>query len=252
MESLTDKVKAFLSVDSGSGYGSGDGCGYGSGDGCGYGSGDGSSSGYRSGWGDGSGSGCGWGDCYGYGSGTGWGDGCGYGCGYGSGDGCGYGSGDGDGVKSINGEDVYRIDDVSTIIRAVHGNVARGAILNSNLTLTPCYIVKGENKFAHGETLRKAMSALRDKLFEDMPEEERIDAFLAEHKPSVEYPCRDLYEWHHRLTGSCEMGRKQFAKNHGIDIDKDKMTVERFIELSRNAYGGEIIRKVEERIKEEP
>jgi hypothetical protein len=83
-----------------------------------------------------------------------------------------------------------------------------------------------------------------------MPEEERIDAFLAEHKPGVEYPCRDLYEWHHRLTGSCEMGRKQFAADHGIDIDKDKMTVERFCELTRNAYGGEIIRKVDEVYKE--
>ena len=94
------------------------------------------------------------------------------------------------------------------------------------------------------------MSALREKLFDDMPEEERINAFLAEHKPGVEYPCRDLYEWHHRLTGSCEMGRKRFAKNHGIDIDRDKMTVKRFIELTKDEYGGEIIRKVEDRIKE--
>ena len=220
MESLTDKVKAFLSVGSGSGDGSGDGSGRGSGRGYGY------------GWGDGSG----------YGSG--------YGYGYGSGRDSGSGRGDGSGVKRINGESIYRIDDVQTIIRAVHGNVARGAILNSDLTLTPCYIVKGEDKFAHGETLQEAMSALREKLFDDMPEEERINAFLAEHKPGVEYPCRDLYEWHHRLTGSCEMGRKRFAKNHGIDIDRDKMTVKRFIELTKDEYGGEIIRKVEDRIKE--
>ena len=183
---------------------------------------------------------------YGDGSGYGSGSGSGYGSGDGSGDGSGYGSGYG--VKSINGEPVYRIDNVQTIIRAVHGNVARGAILNSDLTLTPCYIVKQDDKFAHGITLREAMSALREKLFENMPEEKRIDAFLAEHRPNIEYSCRDLYEWHHRLTGSCEMGRKQFANDHGIDIDNDTMTVERFCELTRNAYGGNVIRKLEEKI----
>ena len=243
MESLTEKVKAFLSVVSGSDSG----CGSGWGSGCGYGYGCDSSSGSGSGRGDGSGCGSGWGSGCGYGYGYGLGDGSGSGSGYGYGS----DSGSDEGVKNINGENVYKVDNVQTIIRAVHGNVARGAILNSDLTLMPCYIAKQDDKFAHGETLREAMSALRDKLFKDMPEEERIDAFLEEHKPGVEYPCRDLYEWHHRLTGSCEMGRKQFAKDHGIDIDKDKMTVERFIELTRNAYGGEIIRKVEERIKEE-
>ena len=220
----------------------------GSGSGVKTGSGAGSGSGSSTGAGMGSGSGA----CAGSGSGSGAGagSGSGYGDGYGSGYGDGYGSGYGDdsGVKSINREAVHIIDGVQTIIRSVHGNIARGAILNYDLTLTPCYIVKQDDKFAHGITLREAMSALRDKLFEDMPEDERIDAFLAEHKSGIEYPCRDLYEWHHRLTGSCEMGRKQFAKDHDIDIGKDSMTVERFCELTRNADGGEIIRKVEEKI----
>lgn len=189
-----------------------------------------------------------------YGDGEGWGNNLGAGYGMGDGDGAGYGSAyQGDGVcdghilviKSINGETVYAIDCIPTIIQAVHENVARGAILNADLTLTPCYIVKQNSKFAHGKTLRYAMAALREKLFYDMPEQERINAFLTEHKTGVEYPCQDLYEWHHYLTGSCEIGRKQFAKNHGIDIEKDSMTVERFIELTRNAYGGDIIKKVE-------
>lgn len=237
MESLTDKVKDFLAIDYG--YGNGSGYGYGSGSGYGYGSGYGNGDGYGSGSGDGSG--------FGYGSG--YGSGYGYGYGDGNGDGDGSGFGDGCDIKYINGEAIHRIDGVNTIIRAVHGNIARGAILNRDLTMTPCYIVKQNNRFAHGETLRSAMSALREKLFDGMSEEERIDAFLAEHKPGVEYPCRDLYEWHHSLTGSCEMGRKQFAKDHGIDIDKDRMTIERFCELTRDQYGGEIIRKIELKIK---
>ena len=212
MSTLEEKIKAFLSVSSGSGYG--DGYGYGYGDG----------------YGDGDGSGYG----YGYGSG----DGDGYG--YGDGDGDGYG----DGIKSFNGEPVYTIDDVPTILRHVRWNVAHGAILNLDLTTTPCYVVKQDNCFAHGETLGNAMAALRDKLFEDMSEEERIAAFLRETEDGKAYPAQYFYDWHHRLTGSCDMGRRQFARDHGIDVEHAAMTLQEFLALTKNAYGGDVIRRV--------
>ncbi len=235
---LDEKIKAFLTVSSGYGYGYGDGSGYGDG----YGSGD----GYGYGYGDGSGSG------YGYGSGSGYGSGDGSGSGYGYGSGSGYGSGDGygDGIKSFNGAPVYRIDGVNTMIRAVRGNTAHGAILNDDLTLTPCYIVKQDNIFAHGETLREAMEALRDKLFEDMPEDERIDAFLRETDREKTYPTQYFYDWHHRLTGSCDMGRKQFARDHGVDLEHGMMTLTEFLELTKDAYGGDVIRKVISKMQE--
>ena len=241
---LDDKIKAFLSVNSGYGYGYGDGDG--SGDGSGYGYGDGSGSGSGDGSGYGSGSGYGYG--YGYGSGYGSGSGSGYGSGYGSGDG--YGDGSGSGIKSFNGEPVYRIDGVNTLIRSVRGNTAHGAIVNNDLTLTPCYIVKQDNVFAHGETLREAMGALREKLFEDMPEEERIDAFLRETDREKAYPTQYFYDWHHRLTGSCDMGRKQFAHDHGVDLEHGMMTLAEFLELTKDAYGGDVIRKVISKMQE--
>ena len=213
---LDEKIKAFLTVCDG--YGSGDGYGYG----YGYGSGD----------GDGSGSGSGSGDGYGDGSGDGYGDGSGSGSGYGY------------GIKSFNGEPVHRIDGVNTLIRSVRGNTAHGAILNSDLTLTPCYIVKQDNLFAHGETLREAMEALREKLFEDMPEDDRIDTFLQETDREKAYPTQYFYDWHHRLTGSCDMGRKQFACDHGVDLKHGMMTLTEFLELTKDAYGGDVIRKV--------
>ena len=185
----------------------------------------------------------GYGDGYGYGSGYGDGYGSGYGDGYG------YGSGYGDGIKSFNRETVYRIDGVNTLIRSVHGNTAHGAILNGDLTLTPCYIVKQDNVFAHGETLREAMEALRDKLFEDMPEDGRIDTFLRETDREKAYPTQYFYDWHHRLTGSCDMGRKQFARNHGVDLVHGMMTITEFLELTKNAYGGDVIRKVIDRME---
>ena len=168
--------------------------------------------------------------------------------GYGSGDGYGYGSGDG--IKRFNGETVYRIDGVNTLIRSVRGNTAHGAIVNNDLTIAPCYIVKQDDVFAHGETLREAMEALRDKLFEDMPEDERIDTFLRETDREKAYPTQYFYDWHHRLTGSCDMGRKQFARDHGVDLERGMMTLTEFLELTKDAYGGDVIRKVMSRMQE--
>ena len=226
----TIKIKEFLAARSG--YGSGDGYGYGTG----YGSGD----GY--GYGTGSGDGYGYGTGYGYGSGSGDGSGYGYGTGYGYGYGTGYGASSGSGIKKYDGEDVHMIDGVQTIITAVHGNIAKGAILQGDLTLTPCFIAKVDDCFAHGETVRQAVTDARDKAFEGLPQEERITAFLDAIKPNTAYPVMTLYDWHHRLTGSCEAGRKAFAKDHGIDLSAD-MTREAFFELTKDAYGGSVIRE---------
>ena len=139
---------------------------------------------------------------------------------------------------------MYTIDDVPTIIRHVRGNVAHGEILNIDLTTTPCYVVRQDNRFAHGETLAEAMAALRDKLFEDMPEEERIATFLRETEDGKAYPAQYFYDWHHRITGSCDMGRRQFARDHGIDVENATMTLREFLALTKNAYGGDVIRRV--------
>lgn len=180
----------------------------------------------------------------------------GNGSGYGSGNGSGYGNGNGYGysnglgISAINGIPIYRIDDVPSVIAQVKGNIAKGWILKSDLTLNPCYIAKQDNLFAHGETLREAMEALEEKLFDDMPEGERIEAFLDAVQDGPKYPARLFFDWHGRLTGSCQMGRKTFVENHGIDLDKDTMTLRRFLQLTREDYGGEIIRKVEEALKQ--
>ena len=229
-------IDEFMRVENGAGYGAGYGYGRGSGNGSGRGY------GYCEGYGYGCGSGCG--------SGSGSGDGFGSGCGYGSGSGDVFGLGSGSGIKSYCGRTVYNIDDVPTLLYHVHGNIAKGAILKTDLTLEPCYVVKSGNLYAHGETLREAQAALQEKLFEDMPIEERIQAFLAECKPGIEYPAKEFYDWHHRLTGSCEMGRKAFAKEHGIDIEHGKMTLEAFLELTKNAYGGDVIKEIIGRLRE--
>ena len=222
METLEDRIKAFLSLGDGSGYGYGSGYGSGYGDGSGY--------GYGDGYGDGDV------DGYGDGSGDGYGDGSGYGDGY----------GDGDGVKEVNGDAVYMVDGVSTIIKSVRDNIAQGSILQSDLTQKLCFIVKEQNKFAHGDTLHDAFTALQEKLYDDSTEEERIEAFRKKFPEyDTPYPNRDLFAYHHVLTGSCRMGRESYCKDKGIDLD-GSTTVREFIELTKGSYGGDVICKLPE------
>ena len=232
METVNDAARfAQAAPVDGSGYV--DGPGYGSGSGYGY--------------NDGSGSGSGSGPDYGAvdGDGSGSGDGSGYGYVDGSGSGSGFRSRDG--ILSFCGQRVYQIDDVPTLVDHVHGGVAMGRILREDLTTESCYIVKQGSLFAHGETLRAAMEALRDKLFEDMPEEERIAEFVKAHKWGKAYQSADYYDWHHKLTGSCEMGRSEFAAAHGYKLTADELlTVEEFIDLTEGSYGGDIIRRLRE------
>lgn len=236
---MEEQIKLFLSSGSGFGDGFGYGFGYGSGDGfgsgSGYGSGDGSGFGYGSGFGDGSGDGDG--------SGSGDGDGSGYGFGSGSGYGDGYGYGDG--IKTFNGDKVYIIDDIPTIIKHIHDNVAKGYILNDDFTLTKTFVAKENGKFAHGETLHDAFASLQEKLYDDSTEEERIEAFK-KHFPDFtkKVSAKELFYWHHVLTGSCKQGRLSFCINKGIDIEKDSFTIYEFIELTKESYNGDIIKKL--------
>jgi len=236
---MEDRIKQFLSIGSGSGYGYGSGCGSGCGSVCG----DGCGSGYGYGSGYGSGDGCG--DGCGSVCGDGCGSGYGYGSGYGSGCGDGYGCGSGCGIKSINGNSIYVVDSIPTIITNVKGNIAKGFILQSDLSLTPCFIAKENNQFSHGNTLHEAFESLREKLYDDSTEEERILKFKEHFSDfSRKYSAKDLFIWHHVLTGSCKAGREAFCKDKGIDVDNDRFTVYEFIELTKNSYGGEIIRKL--------
>lgn len=214
MEILEDKIKKFLAIDAGHYYAFGDGSGHG--------------------------------NHYSINNGVGFGDGfgCGNGRGYcnssGQGDSYGYVYG----IKVFNGDAVYMIDDVPTIIKSVRGNIAQGYIVKSDLTLVPCYIVKGNNMFAHGNTLRDAFTSLQEKLYNNSTEEDRIEAFMKKFPDyDVEYDNRDLFAYHHVLTGSCRIGRESFVADKGLSLD-GKTTVRQFVELTQDAYGGDVIKKL--------
>ena len=236
------KVLEWLKIETGDGYGDGSGdgsgSGYNEGSGSVYGDGDGAGDGSGYGYSDGCGDGCGDGSGYGYGDGSG--------SGYGYIDGYGFDYSDGDGISNFNGQDVYCIDGVQTIITSIKMSLAKGFILNRDFTLTPCYVVKGNGYFAHGKTVESAQEALRAKIFENMDADEAIEKFLETFKLNTKYPGKEFFVWHHYLTGSCEMGRNAFVKDRGLSLD-DEYTVEEFIKICEGAYGGEIIKKLKER-----
>ena len=220
-------IEEWLKVDNGDGYGSGS--SYASG----YGFGDGSGSGSSYGSGDGNGSGNG----YGFGSGDG------NGSGYGSGDGNGSGYGYGNGISKYNNHYVFIIDNISTIITSIHGNVAKGFILNKNLTLEKIFVAKGNNKFAHGKTLKEAVADLQEKIFDDLDIEEKIEMFNKQFNRVDKYNGEEFYKWHHILTGSCTAGRDNFVRENNLDLKK-LYTVDEFIEITKDSYGGNIIKRL--------
>ena len=233
MEKIIEFVKVlplYNGYGEGNGDGNGDGDGNGCGNGCGYGN------GYGDGYGDGNGDG--------EGNGNGYENGNGYGNGYGNGD------RDGKNLRSLNNQNIFAIDSIQTIITSVKNNIAKGFIVQNDLSLIPCFIAKGENSFAHGNSIQDAVLFLRKKLLKKLPISQRIIKFKEKFVDiATKYPAFDFYEWHHFLTGSCNIGRTSFAKDHNINIDTDSFTVTEFIDLVKDSYGQNIIKELKESYK---
>lgn len=228
---------------SGRGYGIGDESGSGSGDGYGFGFGIGRGRGDGYGFGFGSGRGSGYGD--GRGSGYGYGDesgiGSGIGIGFGSGDGSGFGFGSRIKIKQFKGRKVYYVDGIPCIFKSVHENYASVEVIDVNsFELKKAFLGKFENCFAHGETIREAIEDARSKYYQSLDFDEVKEKLLAEFKEKGKLTVKELYNWHGILTGSCRFGRTQFQTEHNLK-DDDLLTLEEFVELTKNAFGGDRI-----------
>ena len=191
------------------------------------------------------------------GSGVGVGYGSGVGVGYGDGDGGGYSNSNGGGggvgysnggykITKINNENVYYVDTIPCVFRSVHQNWAKVSVIDQVIfTLSDAFIAKLDGQFAHGETIKKAFAAVTEKVLGNMDIKEKKSAFLKQFPEyNVEYPVADFFSWHKIMTGSCEFGRLQFAKENNIDLD-GSMTVEQFIDLTGGEYGCEYIKELE-------
>ncbi len=131
----------------------------------------------------------------------------------------------------------------------IKSNVVHGYVLNGDLTKNECYVVKGNGYFAHGGNIKEAQKALVEKFMENMDEDEAFEKFMSEFRQGEKYKGTVFFDWHHYLTGSCLMGRESFVKKHGLNLEQE-FTVNEFFDICRSDYGGEVIRKLEERWKE--
>ena len=131
----------------------------------------------------------------------------------------------------------------------MQGNFARGKIIQSDLTLEPCWVAKVGRFFAHGKNIHEAHLAALSKHQRNMPLEERLDSFIEEHSDmDSKYAASDLFKWHNILTGSCEMGRLSFCRDRGINVETDAFTVEEFIKMTSTSYGSDVIKALADRL----
>lgn len=138
------------------------------------------------------------------------------------------------------------VDGVQTLIYSVKGNIAKGAIVKTDLTLEDCYIAKVGNCFAHGKEVHEAWEDALAKDMKSVPVEERIRRVIAQY-PDLDAQIEHalLFNLHSILTGSCRMGREQFAKEHGLDPKSGTMSMREFIAITKDAYGGEVIKELQ-------
>lgn len=237
-----EKILNFLSIEQqkpDNGYGNGTGCGSGHICESGYGHNGGALDGSDNGYCDNSFHGR---NGYSYDYGYGYGDGDSYGGGHD--DGTGYGNGvfyqkD---ITVLNGNIVYYIDDIPTIITQVRDNFAKGFIVKKNLELSPCFIVKVGNSFSHGKTIKEAFEDAKSKEIKETPIEERIEKFMKKFGDlESEHTGIEFYKWHNVLTNSCLLGRNVFCEDHNIDLTK-KYTVRYFLDITKNSYGSYVIK----------
>ncbi len=135
------------------------------------------------------------------------------------------------------------VDGMQTFITHIRNNVAKGFFIVHN-NIIPCFIVKAQGVYAHGATIKEAFYSLQAKLFNLSTEEQRIEEFKKKFPDyNKEYNNLDLFTAHHELTGSCLMGRKMFMIEHNKTME-GKTSIKKFIELTKDSYGSEIINKL--------
>jgi len=105
------------------------------------------------------------------------------------------------------------------------------------------YVAKRDGFFAHGGTLKEATEQVEQKWLSSQTVEEKIEQFKKQFKKGVAYKASLFYDWHTRLTGSCKTGKDMWVSQNNVDLES-AMTVDQFIELTKNAYGGEIIKRL--------
>lgn len=165
---------------------------------------------------------------------------------HGYGSGYGYGDGDGFKIKRFKNQDVLYVDGLPCLIDSVHGDFTRVRILTKkDFTETEGYLARYGSSMAHGKTIREALDDAMEKHLSGIGYEEKKRQLLDLFRTRGKIPVKELYMWHGILTGSCRLGRSHFQEEHGLS-DDDLLTLDEFVELTRDSFGGDRIRGLKE------
>lgn len=142
---------------------------------------------------------------------------------------------------------IYYIDSIPTIIYSTKGDYARGAIVSRiDSSLTPCFIMKKGDVFAHGSSLHEVHKIVSDKFDKLHSVKERITKFKTNFPDfNIKVRVKELLDWHYYLTGSCLMGKLAVVKDNQINMDEDMFTIHEFIQFSKDKFGWEIIKQLQ-------
>lgn len=102
------------------------------------------------------------------------------------------------------------------------------------------YVAEKDNIFAHGKTIREAVSDLQFKIRESMDVSEHIARIAQQGFMNAND--------YRLLTGACRQGTDRFLSEHNLTWD-DTMPVEEVLQLTKGFYGYESFQKAAETIK---
>ncbi len=94
------------------------------------------------------------------------------------------------------------------------------------------YVVKKGDKFAHGETIEKAKTDLRYKIYD------RDTTKYNSWKLDDIKPVEQLIEAYMAITGACSMGTKMFCEE--TSVNDGEISIEMAIDLTKGRYGNEV------------
>ena len=104
---------------------------------------------------------------------------------------------------------------------------------------TIVYVAEKDNIFAHGQTIRKAVSDLQFKIRESLDVSEHIARIAQQGFMNAND--------YRLLTGACRQGTDFFLSEHNLTWD-DTMPVEEVLQLTKGFYGYESFQKAAEKI----
>lgn len=147
-------------------------------------------------------------------------------------------------ILKHEGKDVYYIDGIPCTVNSVHEDwMSVNIIRTDDFTSYKAFVAKVHGVVAHGETLKEAFQDAHDKYMAELEPEERCAMFVKEFSDmNKKYPAQSFFNWHGTVTGSCRIGRRNFADRHGINLDTATLTIKEFINLTINEYGGDTIK----------